>query len=41
MLRKAHLLAEDTLKLGVQDYVDELEFSNEDAEPRGTHFPAF
>jgi len=34
-LRKIHLLMEDALKLGVQDCVDELEFSNEDAEPRG------
>ena len=37
---KTHLLVEDVLKFGVQDYVDELEFSNEDAEPRGMKSPA-
>ena len=31
---------EDILKLGVQDYVDELESSDEDAEPRGMKFSA-
>ena len=39
-LGKTHLLMEGALKLGVQDCVDELEFPNKDAEPRGMEFSA-
>jgi len=39
-LGKTHLLVEDTLKVGVQVFVGELEFSNEDAKPRGMEFLA-
>jgi len=38
-LRFGKTLVEDALKSGVWDYVEELEFSNEDGEPRGMEFP--
>ena len=34
------LLMEDVLKLGIRDYVEEFEFSDEDGESRGMEFPA-
>ena len=39
-LGKNHLFVEDALKLGIQDYVDGLEFSDEDTKPRRMEFSA-